>query len=716
MHLDRDRLKAGLLLVGTVGFALLGQLYFFGRRAYAWDGVIFMAIALLCFALLIRKPTTPRPSRWSHWRRQRRIGARSLTAGLALILNWIAARSANTQPPPADYTFSALLWLGSLALFFAALVHLPPTLTRSRIRPRLKRPFNLQHATRVTQHAIRNTQYDQVLVFGLLLTGLLLRAWDLEHIPTNFGGDEGTQGLSAVDVLEGRLRNPFATGWFTVPTMSFFAQAASLRLFGDSVAGLRALSAWVGTATLILTYLLARRSLGRRVALFAMAALTFNHYHIHFSRLASNQIADPLFMTLTLWLLTEGLRRARGEGREARGEGRETHDTQHASRITYHASRITHPCFLAAGLVMGLSWYGYFGSRVIVLVVAAYLGTRGIRERGFLRRHGRSLALMALMALMAVSPLLFYYADYPENLTARFNQMSFFRWLENELARPDHDSTFELVLRQVWRSISAFNYTLDPTFWYRAQIPSLDFLSGILFILGLVVAVSQWRRPAARLVLIWFGLALTFGWVLTENPPSSQRMVIITPALALLVAMGLDRLLTLMRRVVGESRGVTLVSPTPTGPGRWRRLELWTQAGLSLMIIAAILNVHYYFVAYTPTRVYGNPTAETGTVLARYLADQDDRPLVYFYGPPVMYYDFGTIHFIARDIPGVSVPPREQDPDFGPQVLGPTLFVVLWERLEELPAIQAQYPNGRLSEFYSEADGRLMFVAYEVRQ
>jgi hypothetical protein len=326
-----------------------------------------------------------------------------------------------------------------------------------------------------------------------------------------------------------------------------------------------------------------------------------------------------------------------------------------------------------------------------------------------LRRHAYSLGLMILIALMAASPLLLHYVNHPENLSARFNQVNFFRWLSSELNRPEHDSTFDLVVRQVWRSISAFNHTLDPTFWYRAQIPLLDFVSGILFILGFAVAISRWRRSVMRLLLLWFGFAITFGWILTENPPSSMRMVVITPAVAMLVGIGLDGLLTLTHWVIGG-----------------RRAD-WNWMGLIVLVVAALLNVYYYFFVYTPTRIYGNPTAETATELARYLdesskagrylsAGQQTQPFVYFYGPPFLYYDFGTIRFIARDVPGVNVPPEHEDPDFRTQVTGPTIFAVLRERLDELDAIQARHRNGQLREFYSGADGRMMFVLYEVFQ
>jgi hypothetical protein len=664
----------------------LGQFYLLNRREYLWDGIIFYAIALISFTRLIvvvTRPlnkTRPRPTlNWREWIQSLSHHPRYLAAGIALLLNLTAARAANSQPPPADYTFSTGLWLTSLVLFFGAFF-----LDRRPLHEE-RQPMN-----RVIRDSLRFLKHDQrfqtevMLVLTLTVIGLLLRAWDLEHIPANFSGDEGTQGVWALDALAGRLRNPFATGWFTVPTMSFFAQAASLRLFGTSVAGLRTLSALIGTATLVFTYLLARRTLGRRVALFGLALLTFNHYHVHFSRLASNQIADAFFMTLTLWFLTEALQRKRGER-----------------------------WYLAAGLTLGLSWYGYFGSRVILLVVVLYLAIRTRAETSFWSRHARSLILMGLMAFLVVSPLLLYYANFPENFSARFNQVSFFRWLENELNRPDHDSTFELVVRQVWRSISAFNHTLDPTFWYRAQIPILDFVSGILFVLGLAIVLIRPIRSGLQLLLIWFSLAIIFGWILTENPPSSMRMVIIAPAIALIAALGLDWLLSLAQRALGGER------------------KQWNQVGLGILTLAALLNIVYYFIVYTPTRVYGNPSAETATVLARYLQGQvtesdrqtwgvsqaeSGRSYVYFYGPPFMYYDFGTLGFMVRGMPGVSVPPRDQDPDFETQVTGPTYFVVLRERLEELPAIQAQYPEGRLQEFRSSADYRLMFVIYEAAQ
>ena len=130
------------------------------------------------------------------------------------------------------------------------------------------------------------------------MIALLARVVAWGHVPNNFSGDEGAVGLEARDVLDGVVRDPFTTGWMSHPTLWFYVQAASLRVFGDSVVGLRMISALLGAATIPALYVFARRPFGARVALSAAALLALYHVHIHFSRIGLNNVADPLFALL----------------------------------------------------------------------------------------------------------------------------------------------------------------------------------------------------------------------------------------------------------------------------------------------------------------------------------------------------------------------------------------------------------------------------------
>jgi hypothetical protein len=566
---------------------------------------------------------------------------------LALLAACLAQRWRATD----DFSVPLLLWLTGVACFLLAFV---PSFSLRRMG---------QCLTQWLQE--RRTELAGLLV--LLLMALVVRAFDLEHIPVNLGGDEGTWGMEALAVVGQGLANPFATRWFAFPSMSFVARGLSMRLFGDTIAGLRMLSALIGTASVLTTFVLTRELWGRRVAWLAAIGLTFGHFHMHFSRLAVNNIADSLFSTLALYLLVRGLR----------------------SRRAIH--------FALAGAVLGLGWYGYFGARLIGVIAALYLAWRGAVEHRFVARYGRLLMVLFGAALVVAVPLIFHYTMYPWDFAAGLNRVSIFSsgWLarEQEVTRR---SVTSLLLQQSWKSVSAFHYTLDPTFWYHASIPLLDIVSGILLVLGLVWAVAHRRWPANGLLLLWFWLAVLLGWVLTENPPSSQRLVIVAPALAILVGLGLNWLVGLARGMINDER------------------RLWNGVVAMILVAMAVHNLHYYFVIYTPTRVYGNPTAEVATELGRTLAQQDDDYVVYFYAPPVMYWDIGNLRFMARGIEGMDVFPPGEGESLEPGLVRGARFVFLPHRLAELEAIRGQYRDGVEAPVHSSADGRLLYVLYEV--
>lgn len=681
----RGRAVAGLLLIVGLGFAFLGQFYFAYRREYVWDGLFFWCVAILSFGLLLWRTARlerGRPSGLRLWPWVRQHPLRTVGAiGGAYFALW-AAWQARRWPATAD--FSAMLWLWLLgvagflmAFCFAALAGPQSGDPGAAFGPPWPVSFSVNEMRLRLIGWVRSRRVELVGLAALLAVALVVRAVDLEHIPANLGGDEGTQGVAALQLLGPPLGNPFSTGWFSVPTMSFLAWGLGMRLCGASVAGLRALSALIGTLTVLTTFLLARELWGRRVAWLAAGALTCAHYHIHFSRLGSNQIADGLLVTLALWLLIRGLR------------------FWQAGKPAPPRRALT---FALAGAVMGLGWYSYFGSRLIGVIVALYLAWRAVVEHRFLARNGRLLLIMLAAALVVAGPLLFHYADRPQELVSRSRQVSIFAsgWLVREQQITGR-SAAGLLVQQFWKSVSAFHYTLDPTFWYHPALPLLDYASGVLFVLGLVWAMAHWRWPANGLFLVWFWLSLLLGWVTTENPPSSQRMLIVTPALALAVGLGLHWLMELVRQALGGER------------------RLWDNLAGITIVAAAMVNLCYYFIVYTPTRVYGNPTAETATELGRYLAQHDDGYVVYFHAPPYMYWGFGTLQFLARGVEGMDAPPPGEGEWPNPDLSRGARFVFLPERLGELAAVRARVVGGAETPVYSSADGRLLYVMYEVR-
>jgi len=647
-----------LLLTGT---------YLLSRRLYVWDAglLVFVSLTYLAARALRDRPRRGYlgaylqqivPRRSGGWVR---IGALVVSVGVAAVVR--------TRPLDRDFGDLALIWFVALAAFVVSAA-LPLFRERS-LSPKL-------------------STTERWLLVVLLLCAGLVRGVRLGHIPANLGGDEGTQLVAALTLMARPMDNPFATGWYSVPTMSFLAYGVAMRLFGATVAGGRALSAIAGTLTVLTTFLLGRTLGGRRVGWFSAAILAFSAYHIHFSRLASNQIADPLVGTVVLWLVWSGLQ-AVPDGRQPRG------------------GALPGTLMLGlAGVVAGLGWYAYFGARWVTFLVVLVVGWRALATPSLIRRHWQGLLLLAAGWLMVVLPLFGWYSITPSPLTERVNVVNIFAsgWLAREVGITGKPS-WVLLLDQAWRAVTAFHLTPDRTFWYFPDRPLLDAITGALLLVGLVEAVLKLRWPSRALCLLWFGSTLVMAWGLNESPPSSQRGLLMMPAVAILASWGLELLASQM--VSGARR-------------RQPAVHVPEVVVVAVIVVAiAVANLTFYFGEYTPRRIYGNPTAEIATAFARYTLEHPEPVCpaagdaaaclgrIYFIGPPRLTWNFGALAFMLRDFPGEEVPQG----DF-PVADGPARFAFVPERARELVTVRGIHPGGRETELRSP-DGRLLMLVYD---
>jgi len=639
----------GLAVVALL--VLLIASYLLSSQQYVWDAFLLLGLAVVSLWVVFHRTFGGPCWGWGRWRR---FLLRTWTGRIqvaAVCLSLAVALIARKPAQNVNYALLLGMWLSAIGVFSASL-----------ILPRFKNctmrwPLSLLESS---------------LLAVLLLIAAAVRGVGLGYIPVNLGGDEGTQLLAGLDLLAHPMDNPFATGWYSVPTMSFFVYGVTMRLLGATIAGGRALSAVAGTLTVLATFGLARTMGGRKVGWLAAIVLTFSAYHIHYSRLASNQILDPLIGTLSLWLLWY-------------------------AATSPAESRWQEPAWGIAGIVTGLGWYAYFGARWVTFLLLLVLACYWIRDPHFLERCWRGLLLFAGGWLIVTLPLLGWYATHPTALAERYNAVSIFAsgWLAREVTVTGK-SALQLLLVQFWKALTAFHLTPDPTFWYFPQRPLLDFVTGGLMLVGMLASFMRWKWPSRAATLLWFWTTLVMAWGMTENPPSSQRGLLLVPAVALLVAWGV---VALEEVFVG-----------------WRR-EFNYVLG-ALLALSAVFNLYFYFGTYTPRRVYGNPSAEKATAFAHFvlthpfpaceMGAERAPATTYFFGPPELYWEFGTIAFLLRDLPGVNVLP--EDPL--PAAPKPARFAFTPNRVGELAEVEAQHPHGQLAEIRAP-DGRLLMFLYD---
>ncbi|MGQ9598066.1 MAG: ArnT family glycosyltransferase [Anaerolineae bacterium] len=664
---------AALLLAAALGLAALGQFYFFRRREYLWDGLVFHLLAAFCF--------------WQAWRRSQ-VRLRRPGCFILWIRAWL-----RDQPVPTALSASGLflstiagLWSRDraldqstydVAIFWALGVGMIAT---AALWPS-SWSSSLTHDWRTRLRGLVLESWPEVIVLaGVTVLAFLLRVIALENIPYTVGGDEAWHGLLGRQVLTGQLRNPFSMGYMSMPTAFYWPIAWSLWLIGDNIMGLRFPAALIGTLTVPVFYLFVRDLWGQRTALLSTLLLATYDYHIHYSRLGANNIWDPLPVILALWALDRGL-----ISRQENPKG--------SPSVRY---------FLWAGLAAGLGVYFYTSARLLPLLMALYVifvqlrkGPSGQRREPGQPVLGLQLGFLCVAFLIAAGPMLSYAVTHPNEWNARINQVGIIQsgWLAREPGLTGK-STAQILVEQFLRAAGAFHVFPDRTVWYGADRPLLGPLAGLFAMLGMAWAGIHWRDRRYFLVMIWFWSVIITGGMLTESPPSSQRLVIAIPAVVLLVGFGLEQ-------SVDMSCSLLRLNP------KRKQVPL-----ILFGLILAVSSVRFYFVEFTPQRRYGGENGETATLIGHYLHRLQGNYRAYFLGAPRIYWNFGTMEFLAPEVSGQDViEPLTAPPDFV-GVDRQAIFILLPERAGELFWVQQTFPDGRIVEL-RDGRGRLRCILYE---
>lgn len=361
------------------------------------------------------------------------------------------------------------------------------------------RPHSLRGALRIE------------LVLVLLLTGIALgaRFWALATSVRTLV-DEGhfALGIGAVwDRPDLRLLEPMPTV-ASFPYLFSYLQAQAVAVLGRNWAGLRAISAILGGLTIPALYLLARTLYDRLTALLAALVLVSLMPHLHFSRLGLNNIADPLFGTLALALLARGVKSGR--------------------RLDY----------ALGGAALGMTQYFYEGGRMLFPALAGvWLGAGWLLWRPRPAWRGLLIALVVFGAVAAPVYLTLAGDDLP-----LFNRLDSAGFNEEYWTREREPDTLGTRWTHFQHAAGLLVHSPENTYiyyylYYGGDHPLVHEYLVPAFFLGLALAAWQWRGPGG-LPLLWV-LGTVAGNAMLVESAVSARFVVVFPALALAIALGL---------------------------------------------------------------------------------------------------------------------------------------------------------------------------------
>ncbi len=344
-----------------------------------------------------------------------------------------------------------------------------------------------------------------VLLAAILLIAAFFRLYRLEAAPPGLQHDEVFHGHDALTVLQGTHLIYFESNAGNEP-LFVYLMAGTIALFGSNYLGIRLAAVLCGLATVVFTYLLARKAFGYRVALLASAGLAVSFWPVFMSRVGLRAASLPPMAAAAACFFWAGLRQP----------------------MTNHRWWVR---FALAGVFLGGTLYTYPASRMIPLIVLLFVLYLALFHRSLLRERWKGILLSFALAALVVVPIGGYIWTHPQ-ADVRLQQLSGPLGL---LAQGDPSQ----VIRFTLDTLKMFTFRGDPVWRYNlAGRPVFEPVSGVLFYLGLVLVVLRWRDPRYAFLLLWLPIALVPSMI-TDSAPSFLRassalpVVYIFPALAI---------------------------------------------------------------------------------------------------------------------------------------------------------------------------------------
>lgn len=348
------------------------------------------------------------------------------------------------------------------------------------------------------------SHWGWALLICAVLVAAGLRFARLDSVPPGFYRDEALNGLDALNVLAGENALYFPANNGREPVYIYLT-ALAVSVFGRTVTAVRLAAAVVGTLTTIPLFLLARTWFGWRVGLLAAWLWAVTLWPVHLSRIGLRPVLLVPLLALTFWLGTLAYRRQKGW------------------------------LWFLSGIFYGLCFYTYLAARftpALLGLLFLYLLWRPETRR----RLWPGVLWFGLGAALALAPLAVLAIQQPELVLGRTGQVSILNPAVN------NGDFWGTLWRQTGRALGMTIWRGD-TIWRHnpAGRPIFDWVMLIPFIIGVVVLVRGWRRPAMFAVLLW-SLVMLGPTILAEDAPHFLRVSGVLPVILIIPALGLSRL------------------------------------------------------------------------------------------------------------------------------------------------------------------------------
>ncbi len=324
--------------------------------------------------------------------------------------------------------------------------------------------------------------------------------------------------LLALDAAPTPLLSQMDDHYYPYSWLYPYLQQAGVTLAGHNLLGLRLMSAVYGTLTVGALYWLVRTVHNHRTALIAAILLAAYPFHIHFSRLAIPNSVDPLFGTLALACLANGLRGG--------------------PRLYW----------TAAGAMLGLTHYFFEGARLFFTPLALMWVMLAWATHDAPPRVWRNTAFMLFTAACVAAPMYITWAATDAVLFGRMADSGIIGAIETDF--------YPSLFARLAGSFALYVTVPDGSVFYGGTGPIVPMIAVPALLTGLVV---PFYRRDSLLPLVWLLSLVTATGLLMWHSTHAARHIAAASAVAWLMALGISETVRLLTRERWPSSATAIV-------------------------------------------------------------------------------------------------------------------------------------------------------------
>ena len=502
------------------------------------------------------------------------------------------------------------------------------------------------------------------LAFVALITvvAAFLRLYRITEIPAGLTGDEALTGLDALRITAEGWIGPYVASALGQPAGPLYFTALIFKLSEPTLFTVRLSMSILGILTVPAAYLLLRIGFGRWVAIFAVVALTFAYWHLHYSRLAFMVVSMPLITTLAATSLLVALR---------------------SSRVW--------PWALAGGL-LGVGVYTYNGYLAFLPAIGVFLAIfvflNRDRWRPLVPRFGLYVAVVLLVALPLVRLAVFE----PEFYFQHARTISVLRD-PGYVEAHTFGEKFNFMTGRVRDAATIL--------WTHPEVDFVDGMGGrgavdpimaLLAYIGLIVAFARWRSPPHLLLALTVVFGLSVVLLGSQNLGELRRTLLVVPFVYGLAGVAAIEAVRLVRRrydVTGLMVSVSVVAIIMVGVVSW--------------------NTWQYFGVVVQQQHVGWVLAADLVAALDAADDFDDLGRVYFYAGR-WSYNYETVRFLYPDTPGIDRSREHGEYSLERIDSGPVTYLMLPPYADDIDTLKESLPGGEVVEVFSDGGSRVFSI------